>query len=142
MKYLIYLTALAVVIILVACSSAKEEKKMPEVYITTPSGLKYLDLIVGEGDTPKTGQKCSVLYKGMLEDSTLFDSALDVQKPFTYEIGKGVVIPGFDEGVSTMRVGGKRRLLIPPELGYGSRRISKIPPNSTLIFEVELVGIK
>lgn len=111
--------------------------------ITTPSGLKYTDHCIGTGEGPKPGQIVSVHYTGTLEDGTKFDSSLDRGQPFTFEIGKGRVIKGWDEGVMSMKVGGKRKLVIPANLGYGARGAGgAIPPNAVLIFEVELLGVK
>jgi FKBP-type peptidyl-prolyl cis-trans isomerase len=110
---------------------------------TTPSGLKYIDQKVGEGVTPKTGQRVIVHYIGTLENGKKFDSSRDRNQPFDFKIGAGQVIKGWDEGLSTMQVGGQRRLIIPPELGYGSRGAGNvIPPNATLIFDVELLDVK
>jgi len=110
--------------------------------ITTPSGLKYVDIVVGTGASPQPGDRITVHYSGTLQNGQKFDSSYDRGQPFTFQIGMGRVIKGWDEGVMTMKVGGKRRLIIPPELGYGQRDMGKIPPNSTLIFEVELLGIQ
>jgi peptidylprolyl isomerase len=110
---------------------------------TTPSGLKYIDQKVGEGATPKTGQRVVVHYTGTLENGQKFDSSRDRNQPFDFKIGAGQVIKGWDEGLSTMQVGGQRRLIIPPELGYGPRGAGGvIPPNATLIFDVELLDVK
>jgi peptidylprolyl isomerase len=110
--------------------------------VTTESGLKYIDTEVGEGATPKKGDKVQVHYTGWLTDGKKFDSSVDRGQPFVFDIGMGRVIKGWDEGVMTMQVGGKRRLIIPPELGYGARGAGGvIPPNATLIFDVELLGI-
>jgi peptidylprolyl isomerase len=110
--------------------------------VTTPSGLKYVDEVVGTGDSPKLGQNVTVHYTGTLENGTKFDSSVDRGQPFTFMIGTHSVIQGWDEGLMTMRVGGKRRLIIPPSLGYGAQNKPGIPPNSTLIFEVELLGLQ
>ncbi len=110
--------------------------------ITTDSGLKYIDLEVGTGATPQRGDTVVVHYTGTLEDGTKFDSSRDRGRPFSFKIGVGQVIKGWDEGVSTMKVGGRRQLIIPAELGYGARGAGGvIPPNATLIFDVELIRI-
>lgn len=112
-------------------------------YVTTASGLKYYDFEIGDGPTPKTEQQVVVHYTGWLEDGTKFDSSLDRGSPFSFVLGMGRVIPGWDEGLSTMKVGGKRQLVIPPELGYGDKGAGGvIPPNATLIFEVELLAVQ
>ncbi|MEP7342282.1 MAG: FKBP-type peptidyl-prolyl cis-trans isomerase [Acidobacteriota bacterium] len=111
--------------------------------MTTPSGLKYEDIVVGTGESPQSGQNVTVHYTGWLEDGTKFDSSVDRGEPFVFPIGAGRVIKGWDEGVMTMKVGGKRKLVIPPQLGYGARGAGGvIPPNATLVFEVELLGVK
>ena len=112
-------------------------------YVTTESGLKYNDFVVGEGPSPETGQTVTVHYTGWLEDGTKFDSSLDRGQPFTFTIGMRQVIAGWDEGVATMKVGGKRQLVIPSDLGYGEQGAGAvIPPNATLIFEVELLDVQ
>ena len=111
--------------------------------VTTPSGLKYVDLVEGTGASPELGQSVTVHYTGTLEDGKKFDSSVDRQ-PFVFQIGMGRVLKGWDEGVMTMKIGGKRKLIIPAALGYGARGAGggRIPPNATLIFEVELLGVK
>lgn len=107
------------------------------------SGLKYQDLQEGDGAKAEAGKQVSVHYTGWLEDGTKFDSSLDRNEPFSFALGKGQVIRGWDEGVAGMQVGGKRRLTIPPQLGYGSRGAGGvIPPNATLVFEVELLDVQ
>lgn len=116
--------------------------------VTTASGLKYVDTVQGTGPSPQPGQTVIVHYTGKLPNGTVFDTSLDKDKPSKGEpvpfvIGQGQVIKGWDEGLMTMKVGGKRRLTVPPKLGYGAAgRPPSIPANSTLIFDVELVGIK
>jgi peptidylprolyl isomerase len=115
--------------------------------VTTPSGLKITDTVVGTGATPKPGQICVMHYTGWLYQNGAkgqkFDSSVDRGTPFEFPIGQRRVIAGWDEGVATMKVGGKRTLIIPPELGYGARGAGGvIPPNATLIFDVELLGLK
>jgi peptidylprolyl isomerase len=109
----------------------------------TSSGLVYEDIVVGTGETPKPGQRVTVHYTGTLTNGSKFDSSRDRNEPFTFVIGQGQVIKGWDEGLSTMKVGGRRKLTIPPELGYGARGAGGvIPPNATLVFDVELLGVK
>ena len=115
--------------------------------VATPSGLKYIDVKVGTGASPRTGQTCVMHYTGWLYENgqkgKKFDSSVDRNEPFEFPIGQHRVIAGWDEGVATMKVGGKRTLIIPPELGYGARGAGGvIPPNATLIFDVELLDIK
>jgi peptidylprolyl isomerase len=126
-----------------APAEAKKESKM----VKTESGLQYEDVVVGTGPSPVTGQTCVMHYTGWLwvneAKGTKFDSSVDRGSPFEFPIGRGRVIKGWDEGVSTMKVGGKRTLLIPPQIGYGDRGAGNvIPPGATLLFEVELLGVK
>jgi peptidylprolyl isomerase len=121
----------------------KKESKM----VKTPSGLQYEDVKVGTGAEPKAGQTCSVHYTGWLwvngAKGSKFDSSVDRGQPFQFAVGRGNVIRGWDEGVLTMKVGGKRNLIIHPGLGYGAQGTGGvIPPNATLFFEVELLGVK
>ena len=111
--------------------------------VTTASGLKYVDLAEGDGPTPQPGQTIEVHYTGTLENGRKFDSSVDRGQPYEFRIGTGAVIKGWDEGLMTMKVGGKRKLIIPPNLGYGAQgNPPDIPPNATLLFDVELVSIK
>jgi peptidylprolyl isomerase len=115
--------------------------------MTTASGLQIIDSVAGTGATPKPGQICVMHYTGWLYEGgkkgKKFDSSVDRNEPFEFPIGQHKVIAGWDEGVASMKVGGKRTLIIPPELGYGARGAGGvIPPNATLIFDVELLGVK
>ncbi len=111
--------------------------------ITTKSGLKYEDIEVGDGKEAKAGDTVSVHYTGTLKDGKKFDSSKDRNQSFDFKLGEGRVIKGWDEGVAGMKIGGKRKLIIPPNLGYGGRGAGDIiPPNAELHFEVELLGIK
>lgn len=111
--------------------------------ITTPSGLIIEELTVGEGDSAEAGRMVRVHYTGWLTDGTQFDSSKDRNDPFDFPLGRGRVISGWDEGVAGMRVGGSRRLTIPPQLAYGEYGAGGvIPPNATLVFEVELLAVR
>ncbi len=141
MRIKIVLLVLLVWLLLLTGCGAKDADK--EEVVTTKTGLQYVDIKVGEGTLPKLGDTVVVHYTGWLEDGTKFDSSVDRGEPFSFPIGMGRVILGWDEGVSTMRVGGVRKLIIPPDLGYGARGAGGvIPPNATLIFEVELLEIR
>lgn len=109
---------------------------------TTNSGLQYQDTVIGTGDVAKAGDTVTVHYTGTLEDGTVFDTSYKRNQPFTFNLGAGQVIAGWDEGVAGMAVGGKRTLIIPADLGYGNRAIGSIPAGSTLHFDVEIVGIE
>ncbi|HET8668888.1 MAG TPA: FKBP-type peptidyl-prolyl cis-trans isomerase [Terriglobales bacterium] len=114
-----------------------------ESYKSMPSGLEYFDLKVGDGPEARRGQTVTVHYTGWLTNGKKFDSSVDRHEPFKFSLGAGDVIKGWDEGVQGMKVGGKRQLRIPPQLGYGPRGAAGvIPPNATLIFDIELLGVK
>jgi hypothetical protein len=110
--------------------------------VTTPSGLRYTDLVVGTGPSPRAGQTAVVHYTGTLTDGTKFDSSRDRGQPYSFALGAGSVIEGWDEGVATMKVGGRRKLVVPPALGYGASARPGIPANSTLVFDVELLEVR
>ena len=125
-----------------AGASDPQDKKDEKV-ITTKSGLKYVELKEGTGDEAKAGQTVEVHYTGWLKDGTKFDSSKDRNKPFEFKLGAGKVIKGWDEGVAGMKVGGTRKLIVPPELGYGKQGYpGAIPPDAELTFEVEMLGAK
>ena len=125
--------SLFLIILFIACSNE----------VTTESGLKYTDIVIGDGDSPQKGQTVVVHYTGTLENGTKFDSSYDRNSPIEFKIGTKQMIPGFDEGIQTMKKGGKRKLILPPYLAYGSAGMPNvIPPDATIIFEVELVDIK
>ncbi|MEM9567310.1 MAG: FKBP-type peptidyl-prolyl cis-trans isomerase [Cyanobacteria bacterium P01_E01_bin.34] len=127
----------------VIAQNAAESSTPTELVITTDSGLQYIDIEDGTGASPESGQTVVVHYTGKLDDGSVFDSSVQRNRPFEFIIGIGQVIKGWDEGVATMKVGGKRQLIIPAELGYGSRGAGGvIPPNATLTFDVELLDIK
>ncbi|MEK6280917.1 MAG: FKBP-type peptidyl-prolyl cis-trans isomerase [Acidobacteriota bacterium] len=140
---------IAIVIVLALAASAifylitKRSGTTTAHEITTPSGLKYTDLVEGSGPSPRNGQKLSVHYTGTLQNGTKFDSSLDRGAPMEFRFGVDPMIKGWDEGVSTMRVGGKRKLIVPANLAYGpGGKPPDIPGNSTLLFDLELVAIK
>jgi FKBP-type peptidyl-prolyl cis-trans isomerase len=136
--------------LLVACLAGAAEaedqvtgKKAAGQMVTTESGLQYVDLVEGTGRQAEFGDTATVHYQGWLANGTKFDSSLDRKEPFKFRVGAGHVIKGWDEGVGTMKIGGKRKLIVPPDLGYGSRGAGNvIPPNATLTFEVELLGLR
>jgi peptidylprolyl isomerase len=141
------LSTLAIVAALAAINATPATAQTQGKTTTTASGLQITDTKVGSGATPKTGQTCVMHYTGWLYQNgakgAKFDSSLDRGEPFEFAIGQGRVIKGWDEGVASMQVGGKRTLIIPPQLGYGARGAGGvIPPNATLIFDVELLGVK
>jgi peptidylprolyl isomerase len=142
MRRLIKLAVVAVLASLFALPADAAETKV-NTMITTGSGLKYVDMVVGKGASPVTGKQVKVHYTGTLENGKKFDSSVDRKQPFSFMIGVGQVIKGWDEGVMSMKVGGKRKLVIPANLGYGARGAGGvIPPNATLLFDVELLEVQ
>lgn len=124
-------------------ASHKTRVKIAPPPVLTASGLQYIDLIVGTGPVPKEGETVVVHYTGWLTNGKKFDSSVDRKLPFEFVLGRGQVIKGWDEGVASMHVGGKRKLTIPPQIAYGAQGYpGVIPPNSTLVFEVRLLKIK
>jgi peptidylprolyl isomerase len=139
MKRFTIIVATVVMATLLAVSAFAAKGKT----VTTASGLKYVDVVVGKGASPTAGKMVKVHYTGTLENGKKFDSSVDRNEPFSFVIGVGQVIRGWDEGVMTMKVGGKRKLIIPAKLGYGSRGAGgDIPPNATLLFDVELLDVQ
>jgi peptidylprolyl isomerase len=139
--------AFALAFTCLATHSASAEDKGSFMSTTTPSGLEHTDTVTGTGASPTKGQTCVMHYTGWLRENgvkgTKFDSSHDRGEPFEFSIGMGQVIKGWDEGVASMKVGGKRTLIIPANLGYGARGAGGvIPPNATLIFDVELLAVK
>jgi peptidylprolyl isomerase len=142
-----FLRTIALTALTIAIGASAATAEMAAKTVTTASGLQIADIKVGTGASPRTGQTCVMHYTGWLYENgqkgKKFDSSVDRGEPFEFPIGARRVIAGWDEGVATMKVGGKRTLIIPPALGYGARGAGGvIPPNATLIFEVELLGVK
>lgn len=130
-------------VVVVNAKQASSGKTKTAKVIVTKSGLKYTDIKVGSGKTAKAGNTVVVHYTGWLTNGKKFDSSRDRKEPFSFSLGRGMVIKGWDEGVAGMKVGGRRKLIIPAKIGYGADgRPPVIPPNATLIFDVELLGIK
>lgn len=137
-RLLVFLTTL---LLLVSCTKSGPAKVKGEPH-TTASGLQYWDIVTGTGDTAMAGNVVKVHYTGWLTDGKKFDSSLDRGKPIQFPLGSGRVIKGWDEGIAGMRVGGKRQLRIPPSLAYGPSGRGTIPPDATLIFDVELMEVR
>ena len=139
----LYMSSIVMMLILTSTLGLGGSMAENKQEVITPSGLKYIDQEVGTGDVAVAGKTASVHYTGWLENGKKFDSSVDRGQPFSFPLGAGRVIKGWDEGVQGMKVGGKRKLTIPSDLGYGSRGAGGvIPPNATLVFDVELLGLR
>jgi FKBP-type peptidyl-prolyl cis-trans isomerase len=149
-KFWIGFTAIAGLLFIAACvalqslmaDDTKKDDKKDEKVIKTDSGLEYVELKKGDGKEAKKGNTVEVHYTGWLTDGTKFDSSLDRKKPIEFEIGTKGIIAGWNEGITGMKVGGKRKLIIPSKLAYGKKGRGEIPPDADLIFEVELLKVK
>jgi FKBP-type peptidyl-prolyl cis-trans isomerase len=147
MRYVIILAMFVLLASLATTGQAADmkpsDKPSGDQEVTTESGLKYTDITVGSGREAALGDTATVHYTGWLTDGKKFDSSVDRKEPFSFRVGAGQVIKGWDEGVAGMKIGGKRKLTIPPQLGYGARGAGGvIPPNAILIFDVELLGLR
>lgn len=144
-RWMVLGTVIAAIAVAVTVSAGDKpaEKQTGGHMVTTESGLQYEDVVVGTGRQAQVGDTASVHYTGWLQNGTKFDSSVDRKQPFSFRVGAGQVIKGWDEGVGTMKIGGKRKLVIPPALGYGARGAGNvIPPNATLTFDVELLDLR
>jgi FKBP-type peptidyl-prolyl cis-trans isomerase FkpA len=139
----VFLVGCWVILLILFVLNPLSGKAAEEAMVTAASGLQYVDLVVGSGREAHAGETAIVHYTGKLTNGTQFDSSKDRNQPFSFRLGAGHVIKGWDEGVEGMKIGGIRKLVIPPQLGYGSRGAgTAIPPHSTLIFEVELLDLR
>lgn len=139
-RWNVFASIFALALFVVVCPLAAQETGGKSV--SRPDGLEYRDIKIGTGAKAKPGKTVTVHYTGWLTSGEKFDSSVDRGTPFTFQLGTGKVIKGWDEGVAGMKVGGKRQLRIPPELGYGARGAGTIPPYASLIFDVELLGVQ
>ena len=139
----IFLLGSCIILLIIFVFNPLSGKAAEEAMVTSASGLQYVDLVVGSGREAHAGETAVVHYTGTLTDGTKFDSSKDRNAPFSFRLGAGQVIKGWDEGVEGMKIGGIRKLVIPPQLGYGSRGAgSVIPPHAALNFEVELLDLR
>lgn len=142
MRKIFIILSIISIFVLLACRTTKQTAvtiQEGENIITTPSGLKYQDLVPGSGSNPRFGQRVTIHYIIKTETGELIEDSYKLNQPMTFKLGEGEVIQGIEEGVVTMKPGGKRRLYIPPDLGFGGRKIRNIPANSNLIFDIELI---
>ncbi len=146
MKSTLFITAFMLILFATGCSSSKEtgKKQTAKVaeLVTMPSGLKYYELKEGTGKSPKLNQKVTVQFKISTEEGYLIEDTYKYDQPLTFTIGNEEVIKGLEEGLLTMKPGGKRKLIIPPELGFGNRAIRSVPANSNLVCELELIRVE
>lgn len=141
-KLYLLLFAISFSLVFSNCRTSKAVKEEQENWITTPSGLKYYDLIVGKGEQAKTGKKVTINFIMKTDDGTIIEDTYKSGIPMSFILGNRDAIEGLEEAVATMRVGGKRKLIVPPELGFGSHSFRNVPPNSSLQIEVELIKIE
>ncbi len=141
MKYLSLFLLIAVTMVFVSCGSSKESQKQVDIK-RLPSGLEYEEIMVGSGAMPSEGKKVSVHYIWKTEDGVIIENTYDLGRPHSFTYGSESTLEGLTEGIRDMKKGGKRKLFIPPELGYGDRMVRNVPPNSTLIMTVELVDVE
>ena len=140
-----FLLSIIITLYLSSCAGGAKNNNIivgKPILVTTATGLQYYDLIIGTGAVPKKGTTVKINYISKLDNGQEIENTYKDDKPLSFQFGDSWLIKGIEEGLSSMKTGGKRRLIIPPELGYGDRRIGKIPPNSKLIYEVELVEVK
>lgn len=140
MKYSLFAFLTALVFVLLSCSTSKTEQQSFGIE-TTATGLKYQEITLGKGNSPVSGQRVSIHYIMKLDDGTILENTYNSQLPMTFKLGSDDIIKGLDEGIRTMKKGGKRIIFIPPELGFGARTVRNIPDDSNLIVEVELIDI-
>lgn len=141
-KFYLLLFAICFSLVFSSCRISKAVKEDQENWIATPSGLKYYDLVIGKGEQPKAGKKVIINFIMKTDDGTIIEDTYKSGIPMSFIFGNKDAIEGLEEGIATMRVGGKRKLIVPPELGFGSHSFRNIPPNSFLHIELELIKIE